>query len=164
VVLASDALYDAAGRLTQLKYGSFTATWQFNVRGQLNRLKAAHSNPVIDGVDLEYAYSTQDVANNGRLRTQHDRITGELLYFDYDELNRLRAVETIDAVTPEGAIRVRDLNSRSAEPAQPRITPSVCRKPGRRNRCGGSLAPAFRAQSSMSESGPRAGGRSIMKC
>lgn len=75
---------------------------KFNVRGQLKRLKAAHSNPGIDGVDVEYAYSTQDVANNGRLRTQHDHITDELLYFDYDELNRLRAAETIDAVTPEG--------------------------------------------------------------
>jgi len=88
-----DVLYNAAGRITQMKYtqttnGSsyYTETRTFSVLQQLTRL-------TVPGVlDQEYRFS--DTQNDGRITQRKDWISGEEVGYQYDSLNRL-----ISAVT-----------------------------------------------------------------
>ncbi len=90
--LVDQVQYNVSGQLTQMRWfnltggGSQTETRQYNALGQMTRLT------VPGQLDLEYRFSA--TANDGKLISQKNYITGEELEYQYDTLGRLSRAET----------------------------------------------------------------------
>jgi YD repeat-containing protein len=78
------ATYGAAGEL--LTFNGVTRT--YNSLGQMTRMTAPGK------MDMEYRYTAGQ--NDGRIASAKDYITGEDVSYQYDSLNRLVHVETLD--------------------------------------------------------------------
>ena len=87
-----------AGELTALKYAAagpghqwYNETRTFNVRGQLTRMTATGSADTgyttPQTVDLQYNFS--GTANDGRLTSRQDLVSGEAVNYTFDTLGRL---------------------------------------------------------------------------
>ena len=87
----ASATYNAAGQITNMSYDAFSETRTFNSLLQLTRETA--SGPVY-AKDMGYAYlpttgQWQSNQNNGRITQSTDHVTGEIVNYNYDSLNRL---------------------------------------------------------------------------
>jgi RHS repeat-associated protein len=91
--LLATATYNPAGQpltfSTRNSGGTYdTANYTYNSRGQLTQQTGR-------GANIEYRYSA--TANDGRLTSRKDNISGEEISYQYDELGRLIAAATTDA-------------------------------------------------------------------
>ena len=83
-VIAS-ASYGPANELLSMTAGSYYGNWGTESRSYnaMKQLTALSSN----GVSLQYNYSSS--ANNGKITSQYDTVSGETVAYTYDSLNRL---------------------------------------------------------------------------
>ena len=72
--------------------GGYTETREYNANRQLTRQTAVPAAG--QGMDLTYNYGT---ANNGRVASATDNLSGEQVTYTYDQLNRLTQAMTNDA-------------------------------------------------------------------
>jgi RHS repeat-associated protein len=89
----ASALFNGASQMTQLKVRKPDGTmdeedFTYNERGQLRQQSGR-------GVNIEYRYSAS--ANDGRLVSRKDNVSGEEVVYEYDELGRLITAATSGA-------------------------------------------------------------------
>ncbi|MFN7921463.1 MAG: RHS repeat-associated core domain-containing protein [Bryobacteraceae bacterium] len=90
--LVSGLSYNAAGQITSMTYEGWTESRTYNVRNQLTRI-------TVPGVfDEEYIFS--GTQNNGRINQKKDWITGEVITYQYDSLQRLISASASGASVP----------------------------------------------------------------
>jgi RHS repeat-associated protein len=102
--VVKDVTYDSLGHLTTMKLFAKNAGqyllqgYQYNTRNQLIGLLAAPADlTVADGqlptVDLEYKYRSDD----GKLKSETDKVAGTSVAYDYDNHGRIAAAASSDA-------------------------------------------------------------------
>jgi RHS repeat-associated protein len=84
--IASSAVYNARNALTSLNIDGVTETRQYNLLGQLTRITQ------LGQIDIEYRFSA--TANDGKITSQRNWISGEEVSYLYDELERLSSATT----------------------------------------------------------------------
>jgi len=77
----SNAQFNAFGALTTLNHLGLTETRQYNTLGQMTRMTKGSL------IDVEYRFSA--TANDGKIVSQKNWLTGEDVVYAYDELERL---------------------------------------------------------------------------
>jgi RHS repeat-associated protein len=82
----SGATYNAAGQITYGIYNGTQEWWQYNERNQL-------SGHIVAGqMSMGYQYSATQ--NNGQIQARWNYVSGEIVTYTYDSLNRLIAAST----------------------------------------------------------------------
>jgi YD repeat-containing protein len=88
------AVYNGAGRLTSMTTtAGAVQSRQYNLNQQLTRITATQSGSTV--MDLSYTFATGSTgnsggpANNGRIASMVDNMSGEQVTYAYDQLNRL---------------------------------------------------------------------------
>jgi YD repeat-containing protein len=82
----SGVQFNAFGAVTSLNHLGLTETRQYNVLGQMTRLTKGSL------IDVEYRFSA--TANDGKIVSQKNWLTGEDVVYAYDELERLISAST----------------------------------------------------------------------
>ncbi|WP_031496577.1 RHS repeat-associated core domain-containing protein [Bryobacter aggregatus] len=84
--VVSGVSYNAFGAITALTQLGVSETRQYNVLGQMTRMTKGSS------IDVEYRFSA--TANDGKIVSQKNWLTGEDVTYQYDELERLISAAT----------------------------------------------------------------------
>jgi len=77
----SNVLYGVANEMLQMTYNGGTETRTYNSMFQLTHLSLPGQ------IDISYNFTGR--ANNGKIGSQTDNISGETVSYQYDSLNRL---------------------------------------------------------------------------
>jgi len=84
----ASAGYNAAGQITSLSHDTMAESRTYNGMLQLTQETAtAYVNGNLTVMNMQYAYSATQ--NNGRIAQSTDGVTGEIVNYTYDALNRL---------------------------------------------------------------------------
>jgi len=81
----TNVTYNAANQLTSINYYSATETRSYNSMFQLTNITT--SGQGLTGINVSYNYASG--ANNGKIASTSDAISGETVTYQYDSLNRL---------------------------------------------------------------------------
>ena len=84
LVTNASVTYNAAGQLKTWAFGGISQTHTYNVNNQLTGITATSGGSTM--VNLSYSFGS---ANNGRVSTETDNLSGEMVTYIYDALNRL---------------------------------------------------------------------------
>ncbi len=86
----NNVIYNAASQLTSISYLGINESRTYNTLNQLTGLSATQGSTVI--VNKSYSYPA--AANIGKIASQTDNISGEVVQYTYDSLNRLLQAST----------------------------------------------------------------------
>ncbi len=86
----NNVIYNAASQLTSISYLGINESRTYNTLNQLTALSATQGSTVI--VNKSYSYPA--AANIGKITSQTDNISGEVVQYTYDSLNRLLQAST----------------------------------------------------------------------
>ena len=86
----NNVVYNAANQLTSISYLGINESRTYNTLNQLTGLSATQGSTVI--VNKSYSYPA--AANIGKITSQTDNISGEVVQYTYDSLNRLLQAST----------------------------------------------------------------------
>ncbi|MGH9663495.1 MAG: hypothetical protein ACRD9L_03610, partial [Bryobacteraceae bacterium] len=89
----SGVTYGPAGEMLTINYGGVNETRTYNSLLQLTALSAYHFG-------RQYSYS--GTANNGKIQSETDTVSGETVTYQYDSLNRLLQATSNSATAPWG--------------------------------------------------------------